>query len=137
MAEAPAILALDLGGSKTGVALVRGPDGLEEATVATDPAAGPDAWIEAAARAAGPWSDRASAAAAATRAVADGRWSAPNPGTLPLPDGFPMVERLTTRFGRPALVVAALGARAGVVGAADLAVPLVQTSLKPPRRIPA
>ncbi len=104
-AEAPALV-LDIGGSKTLVALVDGAEVLAEARVPTRPEAGPEAWIEAAAEAARPWSGRyGQVAAAVTGLVADGRWSALNPAVLPIPEGFPLAERLEARFGRPALAV--------------------------------
>ncbi len=104
-AEAPALV-LDIGGSKTLVALVDGAEVLAEARVPTRPEAGPEAWIEAAAEAARPWSGRyGQVAAAVTGLVADGRWSALNPAILPIPEGFPLAERLERRFGRPALAV--------------------------------
>ncbi len=104
-AEGPALV-LDIGGTKTLVALVDGVEVLAEARIPTSPGAGPDAWIEAAAAAAAPWSRRfGRVAAAVTGLVAKGRWSALNPATLPIPEGFPLVERLERRFGRPALAV--------------------------------
>lgn len=102
-ASQEATLALDIGGTKILAALVRGDRILAETRVPTRPADGPDGWIGAAAEAVAPWTGRyARVAAAVTGLVADGCWSALNPGVLPIPDGYPLVERLSARLGRPA-----------------------------------
>lgn len=99
-------LVLDIGGTKTLVALVEDAEVLAEARVPTVASAGPEAWIEAAAEAARPWAGRyARVAGAVTGLVADGRWSALNPAILPIPEGFPLEARLERRFGCPALAV--------------------------------
>jgi len=99
-------LVLDIGGTKILAALVQGAEVLAEARADTDSAAGPQGWIEAGARLAAPWAGRyARAAAAVTGLVAEGRWSALNPGVLPIPDGFPLEERLAGRLGCPARAV--------------------------------
>jgi predicted NBD/HSP70 family sugar kinase len=96
------ILALDIGGTKILAALVQGPDVLAEAWAETDPAAGPQTWIEAGLRLVAPWAGRyVRAAAAVTGLVTDGRWSALNPAVLPIPDGFPLEEQLASRLGCP------------------------------------
>ncbi len=100
------VLVFDIGGTKILAALVQGPEVLVEARAATDPAAGPEAWIEAGLRLAAPWAGRyARVAAAVTGLVAEGRWSALNPAVLPIPDGFPLEERLASRLGCPARAV--------------------------------
>lgn len=128
-------LVLDIGGTKTLAALVAGAEVLAEAVVPTDPAAGPDAWIEAAARAA-PWAGRYDrVAAAVTGLVADGRWSALNPGTLPIPEGYPLERHLLARFGVPASALndaqaAAWGEhRFGAGRGADMAFVTVSTGI--------
>lgn len=103
---ADAVLVLDVGGTKTLAALVQGAEVLAEARVPTDATAGPDAWIDAAGREAGAWEGRFDrVAAAVTGIVADGRWSALNPGTLAIPDAYPLEERLRARFGVPAVAL--------------------------------
>ena len=52
VAEAPAVLALDIGGSKVAAALVRGGEVLSSEFVPTPAAAGPEAVVAAAERAA-------------------------------------------------------------------------------------
>jgi len=96
-------LALDIGGTKILAALVRGAEVLAEARVTTDPGAGPEGWFTSAEAAVAPWAGRYGwAGAAVTGLVAEGRWSALNPGILPIPEGYPLVERLSARFGCPA-----------------------------------
>ena len=95
-------LAFDIGGTKILAALVDGPDILAEARAETNLNAGPEAWIEAGLNLAAPWAGRyARAAAAVTGLVAEGRWSALNPGILPIAEGFPLEELLATRLGCP------------------------------------
>jgi predicted NBD/HSP70 family sugar kinase len=96
------VLVFDIGGSKILAALVQGPEVLAQASAATNPTAGPEAWLDAGLRLAGPWAGRyASAAAAVTGLVAEGRWSALNSAVLPIPDGFPLEARLSERLGCP------------------------------------
>lgn len=96
------ILVLDIGGTKILAALVEGAEVLAEARAPTAPGQGAEAWIEAAAQAAAPWAGRfARAAAAVTGLVCEGRWSALNPGVLPIPEGFPLEARLAARLGCP------------------------------------
>lgn len=97
------ILALDIGGSKILAALVGGAEVVAEARAATDPAAGPDAWLEAVRSLVAPWRGRyALAGAAVTGLVSDGLWSALNPAVLPIPPGFPLEDRLARLLGVPA-----------------------------------
>ncbi|EYD74968.1 ROK family protein [Rubellimicrobium mesophilum DSM 19309] len=107
MAEAAtleeAALALDIGGTKILAALVRGAEVLAEVRVPTDPSAGPEGWLARAEEAVAPWAGRyAWTGAAVTGLVDGGRWSALNPGILPIPDGYPLMERLSARLGGPA-----------------------------------
>jgi predicted NBD/HSP70 family sugar kinase len=100
MRVADPVLVFDIGGTKILAALVQGSNILAEARAETDPYAGPEAWIEAGLGLAAPWSGRyRQAAAAVTGIVAEGRWSALNPAILPIPDGFPLEERLASRLG--------------------------------------
>ncbi|MFO1209129.1 MAG: putative N-acetylmannosamine-6-phosphate 2-epimerase [Amaricoccus sp.] len=100
--DAP-VLALDIGGTKTLAALVRGSEVVEEMIVATDRAAGPGAWLDAVAAAARGWGGVAAVGAAVTGIVRDGRWSALNPRVLGVPPGFPLEEVGASRFGAPFL----------------------------------
>lgn len=101
-----AVLAIEFGATGTRLALVEGARVLAEATAS---GAGPAARVEAAARAASPWTgryDRVGVAAAGL--VSDGVWSAPAPAA---PDGghdgthdgaFPIEARMAQRLGVPA-----------------------------------
>lgn len=96
------ILALDIGGSKILAALVCGGEVLAEARAATDPAAGPVAWLDAIRALVAPWAGRyALAGAAVTGLVSGGLWSALNPAILPIPPGFPLESRLGAILGVP------------------------------------
>jgi len=102
VADTP-VLAIDIGGTKTLAGLVAGDRVLAEITVPTEREAGPDAWVDAVAQAAGGWSGQFSqVAAAVTGFVSDGVWSAMNPATLGIPEGYRLEERLAERFGVPA-----------------------------------
>lgn len=102
--DAP-ILALDIGGTKTLVALVREAGVVAEATFETDREGGPEVWLRAAADAARDWGDFDAVGAAVTGLVRDGRWSALNPRTLRIPPGYPLVERGAACFAAPFLAV--------------------------------
>lgn len=93
-----AVLAIDIGGTKTSAALVeRGVIG-RRVLVATERAAGPVAWLDAVAGATAGWAYEG-VAAAVSGVVQEGRWSAVNPATLPVPEGFGLVAALEERFG--------------------------------------
>jgi N-acetylmannosamine-6-phosphate 2-epimerase/N-acetylmannosamine kinase len=99
-------LAIDIGGSKTAVALVLENRVLERRQVPTRPADGAEAWLRAAADAARDWYGQyGGVTAAVTGLIRDGRWTAVNPATLPVPAGFPLVSRLNDCFGSPALAL--------------------------------
>lgn len=100
--EAP-VLALDIGGTKTLAALVVGTEVQREAQIATDRAAGPDAWLSAVARAAGTWESYAAVGAAVTGYLRDGFWSGLNAETLDVPRRYPLAERGRALFGTPFL----------------------------------
>ena len=96
------VLAVDLGGTKTLVALVSGERCLAVERVATDRMAGPAAWLDAVAERARPWQGRYTLAAMAVSGlVAEGRWWALNPQVLPIPRGFPVERELAARLGVP------------------------------------
>ncbi|GLR53418.1 ROK family protein [Shinella yambaruensis] len=106
MTDDKAILAVDIGGTKTLVALVRASGVVGEVTVPTRREDGPDRWLEAALVAAGPWRGRFSGIGlAVTGFVRDGRWSAMNPATLGIPPDYPLVSRVEALFSRPAIAV--------------------------------
>ena len=96
------ILAVDLGGTKTLLGLVGAGVCGPALRIATPTSGGPEAWLAAVADAAEPWRGTyAKAAIAVTGLVADGRWWALNPATLPVPPGFPLVADLQRRLGVP------------------------------------
>lgn len=96
------VLAVDVGGTKILAALVDGARLLDERRIATDPAAGPEAWLQAIGAAAAPWRGAyRQAGIAVTGNLRGGRWYALNPEVLPVPAGFPLVDRLSARLGVP------------------------------------
>lgn len=100
------VLAIDIGGSKTAVALVLENRIVERRQVRTTPADGAEAWLRSAADAARDWHGKyAGVAAAVTGLVHDGCWTAVNPATLPVPSGFPLVARLADLFACPAMAL--------------------------------
>ncbi|WP_454857165.1 putative N-acetylmannosamine-6-phosphate 2-epimerase [Rhizobium binxianense] len=100
------VLAIDIGGTKTMAALVEGGAVLEDITIATAREAGPDAWLSALAESTAAWRSRyVRTGIAVTGFIEDGRWSALNPATLGIPDGYPLVERAEALFGTPAHAV--------------------------------
>ena len=63
-------------------------------------------WLQAAADVARDWHGQYSGVAAAvTGLIRDGRWTAVNPTTLPVPADFPLVSRLADHFGSPVLAL--------------------------------
>ena len=93
------VLAVDIGGTKTLVALVAGDQILETRRIVTEKARGPGAWLDAVTEAASDWRGRfETAAVAVTGAVKEGRWSSLNPGVLAIPRDFPLVEELSRRL---------------------------------------
>ncbi|WP_114948565.1 putative N-acetylmannosamine-6-phosphate 2-epimerase [Microvirga calopogonii] len=100
------VLAIDIGGSKTAVALVVENRILERRQVPTRPADGAEAWLQAAADVARDWRGQyGGVAAAVTGLIRDGIWTAVNPATLPVPADFPLVSRLGELFGSPVLAL--------------------------------
>jgi N-acetylmannosamine-6-phosphate 2-epimerase / N-acetylmannosamine kinase len=99
-------LAIDIGGTKTLVALVEGARVVEAERISTDPSAGGEGIVEAVAGIAATWAGRFDrAGAAVTGLVRDGLWQTLNPRTLALPLPFPLEAALAERLGCPAHVV--------------------------------
>jgi N-acetylmannosamine-6-phosphate 2-epimerase/N-acetylmannosamine kinase len=97
-----AVLALDVGGTKTLAALVRDGEILERRTIATPQGVGSDGWFETIGALAINWQGRyVAVGAAVTGIVEDGHWSALNPQTLAIPERTPLVQRLAALFGTP------------------------------------
>jgi predicted NBD/HSP70 family sugar kinase len=70
--------------------------------VATDRAAGPEAWLQQIAAMATPWAGQfARAGLSVTGLVAGGRWRAMNPGTLNIPQGFELRARAEAVLDMP------------------------------------
>jgi N-acetylmannosamine-6-phosphate 2-epimerase / N-acetylmannosamine kinase len=98
----PTVLGIDIGGTKTMAALVSGGKVIEDMIVPTAREAGPDTWLASLAQSTSAWSGRFHRIGiAVTGLVQDGRWSALNPATLGIPDGYPLVERASAVFGKP------------------------------------
>lgn len=98
------LLALDIGGTKLMAALVEGGNVLEARRIATDRAAGPTGWLDAAHELCGDWIGRFDRMGIAVTGLVDkqGRWSALNRATLDIPPGTPLTEMAQARFGVPA-----------------------------------
>lgn len=95
-------LGIDIGGSKSLVALVEGRNVVESRVVPTAPDAGPEGWIAAASEAASPWRGRYDrVAAAVTGHVSGDRWQALNPRTLAMSSRFALHDHMRDVFGRP------------------------------------
>jgi predicted NBD/HSP70 family sugar kinase len=129
-------LGVDIGGTKILVALLEGDRVLAEARAATPTDGDALAWVDCVAGLAKPWSGQyACVGVAATGIFIDGAWHALNPGTLPIPDGFPLEARLAERLGRPVRAfndaqAAAWGEhRFGAGGGADLVFTTISTGI--------
>jgi len=106
VAIAQPVLAIDIGGSKTAVALVQENRVIARRQIPTRPADGVEQWLKSAADLAHDWrKDYRGVAAAVTGLVRDGRWFAVNPTTLPVPAGFPLASRLKALFSGPVAVL--------------------------------
>ena len=104
-ASAQPALAFDLGGTKTLVALVDGDRIVETSERTTGRDLGPDDWCDAIAELAAPWRGRYGAiGGAVTGVVHGGRWSALNPGTLPVSANYPLGDALASRLGQPVVL---------------------------------
>ncbi|MEZ5823539.1 MAG: ROK family protein [Geminicoccaceae bacterium] len=131
-----ATLAIDMGGTKILAALVDGASILERRTVPTRRDDGADAWIEQIAGIASAWKGRyGRIGVAVTGVVDDGAWSALNPGTLDIPDRYPLARRVETLFGMTPVLAndaqaAALGeARHGAGNGGDMVFLTVSTGI--------
>ncbi|WP_136660052.1 ROK family protein [Nitratireductor sp. XY-223] len=97
-----ATLSIDIGGTKILAALVRGKEVLKSGTVPTSRGDGPDRWVSQAAELAARWRgefDRCGVTV--TGKVHGGLWSAMNPRTLDIPDGYPLESRVAAVFDVP------------------------------------
>lgn len=105
-AEGPLRLALDLGGTKTVAALVRGARVVERRLAPTPALAGPEAIVTVAAELLAPWVvDVDAVYVAATGHVQGGAVSAVNRTTMPGWIDYPLASVLSERCGRPVRVV--------------------------------
>ncbi|KLK91298.1 N-acetylmannosamine kinase [Microvirga vignae] len=105
-AIAQPVLAIDIGGSKTAVALVRGNGVVARRQVPTRPADGVEVWLQSIADMAQDWRGQYDGVAAAvTGLVREGRWFAVNPATLPVPARFDLASRLKGLFSGPVVAV--------------------------------
>lgn len=105
-AVAQPVLAIDIGGSKTAVALVRGNRVIARRQVPTRPADGVEVWLQSVTDLALDWRGQyVGVAAAVTGLVREGRWFAANPATLPIPAGFDLASRLKGLFSSPVMAV--------------------------------
>ncbi|CAN7636734.1 putative N-acetylmannosamine-6-phosphate 2-epimerase [Phyllobacterium sp. LjRoot231] len=101
-----AVLAIDIGGTKTMACLVKDGKVIEELLFPTDQSLGPDGWIDAIAAGVANWrGSYDQIAAAVTGIVVDGNWEALNPATLNLPDSYPLIDKLRDTFGVAAIAV--------------------------------
>ncbi len=99
-------LAIDIGGTKVLLALVRDGEVLASHRMATDIAAGPDALVAAICDATRRWKgDFAVVGAAVTGLIRDGAWRALNAATLDLRGPYPLAAALAARLGAPAFCV--------------------------------
>ena len=97
---ADAVLAVDLGGSVTRVALVQGATVLDRAERPTDRAAGPGQWVQDMVALAQPMQGRFSQiGVTVTGLVQGGRWQAMNSGILDVPPGFDLRHAVQAAFG--------------------------------------
>ncbi len=100
--ETRTVLAVDLGGTKTLVALVNGREIIASERIPTPRDEEPEDWLDLIGEHAADWRGRYGAAAiAVTGLVKDGRWSSLNPSVLPVPAGFPLVDELVSRLDVP------------------------------------
>ncbi|MBN9306656.1 MAG: N-acetylmannosamine kinase [Devosia sp. 67-54] len=99
------VLALDIGGTKSLLALVRNGSVLEERLARTEGPVGTPPWFVALGALAAGWAGRYDAVGAAvTGRVHDGAWRALNPGTLAIPESTPLLDRLRRTFGTAAVL---------------------------------
>lgn len=95
-------LAIDIGGTKTLAALVKGADVAAEKQIATPRHLPAEHWCDAIDDLVRDWSGRYDGAGVAvTGLVRGGVWSALNPAILPVPGGFPLEQALRRRLNVP------------------------------------
>lgn len=100
------VLAFDIGGTKTLAALVRGREIVERRVMATPVPVGDKQWIEAITGLASGWHGRYQRAAIAVTGRVDGEgWSSLNPGTLAIPQDYPLRRKIGAVLGVPVEVV--------------------------------
>ncbi len=100
------VLAFDIGGTKTLAALVRGREIVERRVMATPVPVGGEQWIEAITSLASGWHGRYQRAAIAVTGRVDGEgWSSLNPGTLAIPQDYPLGRKIGAVLGVPVEVV--------------------------------
>lgn len=100
------VLAFDLGGTKILAALVQDGSCGQVRRAATPTALPVAGWLDAAVALAAGWQGRyGRAAIAVSGLVADGHWSAVNPGVLAIPKMFPLVAELRGRLGVPVVAL--------------------------------
>ncbi|AKR54668.1 N-acetylmannosamine kinase [Devosia sp. H5989] len=93
------VLALDIGGTKSMLALVQNAKVIEHRIVATQGAIATPEWFAQLASECQDWGGRyASIGAAVTGVVDKGQWKALNPATLDIPSETPIIERLQEAF---------------------------------------
>ncbi|MGH6760820.1 MAG: putative N-acetylmannosamine-6-phosphate 2-epimerase [Phyllobacterium sp.] len=100
------VLAFDIGGTKTLAALVQGKNILERRIMPTPADVGSEGWLAAMTGLAAGWEGRYERVAAAVTGRIDGDiWSALNPGTLAIPQGFSLTRALGSSLGIRVLAV--------------------------------
>lgn len=100
MSATDPVLAIDIGGTKIMVALVRNGTVLDRHLSVTPRDADAEGWCDAIADAAARWRGQyVHAGAAVTGGIRDGHWFALNPETLPVPQGFDLAGNLGQRLG--------------------------------------
>lgn len=103
---APPVLAIDIGGTKTMLALVCQGRVLEVQTSVTARHASPTDWLDQVFALAAPWQGRYSAVGAAVTGLVDhGLWSPLNTKTLRFASNFTLQQAIADRFGVPATVL--------------------------------
>lgn len=105
-ARAAPVLAFDLGGSKTLVALVSGSRILAAHQAPTPRELSAEGWCDRITALAADFADAYDrVAGCVTGVIKGGRWTALNPATLPVPAGFALDEALALRLERPVTLI--------------------------------
>lgn len=100
------VLAIDIGGTKILGALVSGRAVSEVVEIATPTSEDPRLWIAELLQRVPNWRGRyGRVGAAVTGVVEEGRWSALNPKTLPIPSNYPLIDMLAELAGSPAVAL--------------------------------